>query len=50
MLYMSSYASDGSVTTITFKLGTDLNKAQVLVQNRATDGIPAPPGNRPASP
>jgi hydrophobe/amphiphile efflux-1 (HAE1) family protein len=36
MLYMVSQAtSDGRVgITITFKLGTDLNKAQVLVQNR----------------
>ncbi|MBI1208013.1 MAG: multidrug efflux RND transporter permease subunit [Azospirillum sp.] len=36
MLYMSSYSSgDGSMgLTITFKLGTDLDTAQVLVQNR----------------
>ena len=36
MLYMSSYsASDGSMAlTITFALGTDLDAAQVLVQNR----------------
>ncbi|MBL8808475.1 MAG: efflux RND transporter permease subunit [Rhodospirillales bacterium] len=36
MLYMSSYATaDGSMSlTITFKPGTDLDKAQVLVQNR----------------
>ena len=36
MLYMSSSStSDGRLTiTITFKLGTDLNAAQVLVQNR----------------
>lgn len=36
MLYMVSQATiDGRVgITITFKLGTDLNKAQVLVQNR----------------
>src|SRR5260221_6061066 len=36
MLYMSSTStSDGSMAlTITFKLGTDLNTAQVLVQNR----------------
>ena len=39
MLYMSSYSSaDGSMTlTVTFKLGTDLNKAQVLVQNRRSE-------------
>src|SRR5580692_504668 len=36
MLYMSSTsASDGSYTlTITFEVGTDLDRAQVLVQNR----------------
>ena len=36
MLYMSSYSSsDGSMAlTITFKLGTNLDTAQVLVQNR----------------
>lgn len=36
MLYMSSQStSDGNMAlTITFKLGTDLNDAQVLVQNR----------------
>src|ERR1043166_10203261 len=36
MLYMSSQATtDGNMTlTITFRLGTDLDKAQVLVQNR----------------
>ena len=36
MLYMSAQcASDGSMTlTVTFKIGTDLDKAQVLVQNR----------------
>ena len=36
MLYMSSSStSDGLLTvTLTFKLGTDLNSAQVLVQNR----------------
>lgn len=36
MLYMSSYCTNdgGMVLTITFKLGTDLDMAQVLVQNR----------------
>jgi hydrophobic/amphiphilic exporter-1 (mainly G- bacteria), HAE1 family len=36
MLYMSSYsAMDGTMElTVTFKLGTDPNIAQVLVQNR----------------
>jgi hydrophobic/amphiphilic exporter-1 (mainly G- bacteria), HAE1 family len=46
MLYMSSYSTnDGNLAlTITFKLGTDLDKAQVLVQNRvaiATPRLPA---------
>src|SRR5499427_3851385 len=45
MLYMQSYAgSDGSYTlTVTFAIGTDLNFAQVLVQNRvsaATASLP----------
>jgi len=36
MLYLSSYStSDGAMAlTITFELGTDLDSAQVLVQNR----------------
>src|ERR1700733_9564065 len=42
MLYMSSQStSDGVMTlTVTFKLGTDLDIAQVLVQNRV--GIASP--------
>ncbi|TBW35220.1 multidrug efflux RND transporter permease subunit [Siculibacillus lacustris] len=45
MLYMSSYSSaDGSMQlTITFRLGTDLNKAQVLVQNRVAIAQPRLP-------
>jgi HAE1 family hydrophobic/amphiphilic exporter-1 len=45
MLYMSSYASaDGSMSlTLTFKLGTDLDKAQVLVQNRVSIALPRLP-------
>ncbi|NEJ88411.1 multidrug efflux RND transporter permease subunit [Rhizobium leguminosarum] len=45
MLYMSSYSSgDGAMTmTITFKLGTDLDKAQVLVQNRVAIALPRLP-------
>ena len=45
MLYMSSYASsDGTMTlTVTFKLGTDLNQAQVLVQNRVSTATPRLP-------
>src|SRR5918993_1868543 len=45
MLYMASYStSDGSMSlTITFKLGTDLDKAQVLVQNRVAIATPRLP-------
>ncbi|WP_274626228.1 efflux RND transporter permease subunit [Arvimicrobium flavum] len=45
MLYMSSYSSgDGSMSlTITFKLGTDLDAAQVLVQNRVSIAEPRLP-------
>ena len=45
MLYMSSQSTgDGHLTiTVTFKLGTDLDKAQVLVQNRAQVAVPQLP-------
>jgi multidrug efflux pump len=45
MLYMSSQCTnDGSYTlTVTFKLGTDLNIAQVLVQNRVAVAQPLLP-------
>lgn len=45
MLYMSSNSSaDGSMSlAITFRLGTDLNKAQVLVQNRVAIAMPRLP-------
>jgi len=45
MLYIaSSSTSDGRVQlTITFKLGTDLDKAQVLVQNRVNTALPRLP-------
>ena len=45
MLYMSSQStSDGSMTlSITFKLGTNLDTAQVLVQNRVAIAIPILP-------
>jgi len=45
MLYMSSQStSDGNVTlSITFKLGTNLDTAQVLVQNRVAIAIPVLP-------
>src|ERR1700761_3914665 len=45
MLYMSSQAaSDGALTlTVTFKLGTDPNLAQQLVQNRVNQALPRLP-------
>jgi multidrug efflux pump len=45
MLYMSAQcAADGSMTlTITFKLGTDVDKAQVQVQNRVSVAEPKLP-------
>jgi HAE1 family hydrophobic/amphiphilic exporter-1 len=41
MLYMQSYSGDdGSYSlTVTFKIGTDLNFAQVLVQNRVSSAL-----------
>src|SRR5260221_7419530 len=41
MIYMQSYsASDGSYTLIvTFKIGMDINFAQVLVQNRVSSAL-----------
>src|SRR5215204_4610364 len=45
MLYMSSYSTgDGSMSlTITFKLGTNLDQANVLVQNRVASATPRLP-------
>ncbi|WP_321927715.1 efflux RND transporter permease subunit [Paraburkholderia guartelaensis] len=45
MLYMQSQAnSDGAMTTtVTFKLGTDPDKAQQLVQNRVSQAMPRLP-------
>src|SRR6187399_307346 len=45
MIYMSSLAtSDGQYTlTVTFKIGTDGDKAQILVQNRVTAALAALP-------
>jgi multidrug efflux pump len=45
MLYMSSMAtSDGSmILTITFRLGTDVDTAQVQVQNRVSQALPRLP-------
>src|SRR3954462_4666719 len=44
-LYMSSQATgDGVMTlTVTFKLGTDIDKAQVQVQNRVSQALPKLP-------
>ena len=45
MLYMSSQSgNDGSYTLdVTFELGTDINMAQVLVQNRVAIALPTVP-------
>ncbi|WP_019831926.1 efflux RND transporter permease subunit [Sphingomonas sp. PR090111-T3T-6A] len=45
MLYMSSQSTgDGKVTiTVTFKIGTNLDSAQVLVQNRVAVALPRLP-------
>ncbi|HWK64839.1 MAG TPA: multidrug efflux RND transporter permease subunit [Rhizobiaceae bacterium] len=45
MLYMSSYSTgDGSMAlSVTFRLGTDLDQAQVLVQNRVAIAQPRLP-------
>ncbi len=45
MIYMqSTSASDGSYTlTVTFKIGTDLDNAQVLVQNRVATSLSSLP-------
>jgi multidrug efflux pump subunit AcrB len=45
MLYMSSQSmGDGKLTiTVTFRIGTDLNVAQMLTQNRVQDVVPRLP-------
>jgi hydrophobe/amphiphile efflux-1 (HAE1) family protein len=45
MLYLSSQStSDGKLTiTVTFRVGTDLNVAQMLTQNRVQDALPRLP-------
>ena len=45
MLYMTSYSNnDGSYTLdVTFKIGTDIDMAQVLVQNRVAVALPTLP-------
>jgi hydrophobe/amphiphile efflux-1 (HAE1) family protein len=47
MIYLSSQSTgDGAVTiTVTFKQGTDLNAAQVLVQNRVAIAVPRLPAD-----
>ncbi|HUN42824.1 MAG TPA: efflux RND transporter permease subunit [Acetobacteraceae bacterium] len=45
MIYMSSQSTgDGKLTiTVTFRIGTDLNIAQMLTQNRVEDALPRLP-------
>jgi multidrug efflux pump len=45
MLYMSSQCTNdgGYNLTVTFELGTDINMAQVLVQNRVNQAVPTLP-------
>src|SRR6516225_8616400 len=45
MLYISSQSTgDGNLTiTVTFRIGTDLNVAQMLTQNRVEDALPRLP-------
>jgi hydrophobe/amphiphile efflux-1 (HAE1) family protein len=45
MIYMSSQSTgDGNLTiTVTFRIGTDLNVAQMLTQNRVEDALPRLP-------
>src|SRR3989449_11176810 len=50
MIYMQSYSgADGSYSlTVTFKIGADLNIAQVLVQNRVSSALSSLPQAAPA--
>jgi len=45
MLYMNSYSSSDGVMslTITFRIGTDLDLAQMQVQNRVNAALPRLP-------
>jgi multidrug efflux pump subunit AcrB len=45
MLYLTSQSTgDGNLTiTVTFRIGTDLNVAQMLTQNRVQDALPRLP-------
>jgi hydrophobe/amphiphile efflux-1 (HAE1) family protein len=47
MIYMSSQSTgDGKLTiTVTFRIGTDLNVAQMLTQNRVQDALPRLPND-----
>jgi multidrug efflux pump subunit AcrB len=47
MLYMNSQSTgDGKLTiTVTFRIGTDLNVAQMLTQNRVEDALSRLPGD-----
>jgi hydrophobe/amphiphile efflux-1 (HAE1) family protein len=47
MIYMSSQSTgDGKLTiTVTFSIGTDLNVAQMLTQNRVQDALPRLPAD-----
>src|SRR5262245_138388 len=49
MLYMNSQSTgDGNLTiTVTFRIGTDLNVAQMLTQNRVQDALSRLPEDRP---
>src|SRR5207253_1399156 len=45
MMYMSSQSTNDGMynLTVTFEIGTDLNMAQVLVENRVTQALPLLP-------
>jgi HAE1 family hydrophobic/amphiphilic exporter-1 len=45
MLYMQSYSTDSGTyaLTVTFKIGTDIDQAQVLVQNRVSSALASLP-------
>ncbi len=51
MIYMNSQSTgDGKLTiTVTFRIGTDLNVAQMLTQNRVQDALPPPAHGRPTA-
>ena len=45
MMYMSSQSTNNGLyaLTVTFEIGTDLNTAQVLVENRVSQALPLLP-------